>query len=57
MWYIIIPLFIAIDPNMYSMYYYGIKRPHPLDYGRNERYPSDTTHVELVQTVEELEWT
>jgi hypothetical protein len=35
MWYNTIPPF---DPNMYSMYYYGIKRLDPLIFRKKERY-------------------
>jgi hypothetical protein len=37
MWYSVVPPFIPVDLNMYSMYYYGIKRPGPLilDEGRD----------------------
>jgi hypothetical protein len=43
MWYNPVPPFIPIDPNMHSMYYSGIERFDPLDYGRKEKYPFDIT--------------
>jgi len=38
MWYNTIPPFVPMDPNMYSMYYYGIKRHDPLIFRKKERY-------------------
>jgi len=37
------------------MYYSGIKGPDPLNYGRKERYPSNTTKAELVPLLDQLE--
>jgi hypothetical protein len=52
MWYNPVPPFIPIDPNMHSMYYSGIKRLDPLDYGRKEKYPFDITQAKLVPLLE-----
>jgi hypothetical protein len=43
-----------MDPNMYSMYYFGIKGPNPLISRRKERYASDTTQIKLMPLVEQL---
>ncbi len=40
---------------MYSMYYFGIKGPNPLIFGRKERYIVSTTQSKLVLTIEQLE--
>jgi hypothetical protein len=52
MWYITIPPFIPMDPNMYSIYYFRIKGFHPLIFGRKDNYASDTTQAKLVPPVE-----
>jgi len=44
-----------MDPNMYSMYYFGIKRPDPLIFGRREKYEDDTTQVKPMPPIEQLE--
>jgi hypothetical protein len=36
MWYNTTPSFVPMDPNMYSMYYLGIKGPSPLIFGKKE---------------------
>ncbi len=38
MWYNIIPPFVPMDPNMYSMYYSRIKGLDPLIFKRKEKY-------------------
>jgi hypothetical protein len=55
MWYNLVPPFIPIDPNMYLMYYSGIKGPDPLNYGKKERYPSNTIKVEPMPFLDQLE--
>ncbi len=42
MWYNIVPPFVPMDPNMYSVYYSKIKGPNPLIFGRKERYATCT---------------
>jgi hypothetical protein len=37
MWYNTIASFVPIDPNMYSMYYLGIKGFVPLIFGRKKK--------------------
>jgi hypothetical protein len=44
-----------MDPNMYSMYYFGIKGPNPLISGRKDKYVLGTTQAELVPPIEQLE--
>jgi len=39
------------------MYYYGIKRPNPLIFGRKKRYSIDTTQTKSVPPIEPLEKT
>jgi hypothetical protein len=55
MWYNTIPPFMPMDPNMYSMYYYGIKGPDLLISKIKEKYLSNITQAELVPPVEQLE--
>jgi hypothetical protein len=55
MWYNIIPPFVPMDPNMYSMYYYKIKGPNPLIFGRKERYVANIIQLKPVPHVEQLE--
>jgi hypothetical protein len=38
MWHNIVPSFIPMDPNIYSMYYSGIKGPDPLNSRRRKGY-------------------
>jgi hypothetical protein len=52
MWYNTLPPFVPMDPNMYSMYYSRIKGPHPLIYGRKEKYVVGTLQVELMPPIE-----
>ncbi len=54
MWYNILT-FIPMDPNMYFMYYFRIKRFDPLIYRRKERYVADITKAKLVPPIEQLE--
>jgi hypothetical protein len=46
-----------MDPNMYSMYYSRIKGPNVLIFGRKEKYVADTTQLQLVPPIEQLEYT
>jgi hypothetical protein len=39
------------------MYYFGIKRPDPLIYGREERYATDINQTNLMPPIELLEQT
>jgi hypothetical protein len=55
MWYNKVPSFVAIDFNMYSMYYSRIKRPNPLIYGKKERYVASITQSKSMSCVEQLE--
>jgi hypothetical protein len=55
MWYNIVPPFVPMDRNMYSMYYFGIKGPNPLIFGRHERYAVGITQSELVPPIEQME--
>jgi hypothetical protein len=43
MWYTIVPPFVPMDPNMYFMYYSGIKGFDPLLFGRKEKYVANTS--------------
>jgi hypothetical protein len=43
MWYNTIPSFVPMDPNMYSMYYLGIKGLDPLTFGRKKGYATSVT--------------
>jgi len=52
MWYITIPPLIPIDPNMYSIYYSGIKGFDPLISRKKEKYASDTTQAQSVPPIE-----
>jgi hypothetical protein len=54
MWYNIVPYFIPMFPNMYSMYYLGIKGPNPLIFKRKKGYATGVTQLELVPHVEQL---
>jgi hypothetical protein len=38
MWYNTIPFFVPMDPNMYYIYYLGIKGLDPLIFGRKKAY-------------------
>jgi hypothetical protein len=42
-WYNMVPSCIFMNPNMYSMYYSGIKGPNPLISGRKEGYAAGVT--------------
>jgi len=55
MWYNTIPHFIPMNPNMYSMHNYGIKRLDPFIFGRREKYVAGITQEKLVPLVEQLE--
>jgi hypothetical protein len=52
MWYNTIPPFIPMVPNMYSMYYFGIKGPDPLISKGMEIYAFDITQAEPVPPIE-----
>jgi len=52
MWYNRLPPFVPMDPNMYFMYYYGIKGPNPLISGRKEKYVANTTRTKLMPLIE-----
>jgi hypothetical protein len=54
MWYNTIPSFVPMDPNMYSMYYLGIKRLDPLILRRNKVYATSVTQPEPMSHVEQL---
>jgi hypothetical protein len=55
MWYNTLPFFVPMDPNMYSMYYVGIKGLDPLIYGRKGRHVVGTIQTKPVPPVEQLE--
>jgi len=57
MWYNTIPPFVPMDPNMYSMYYYGIKIPDPLIFRKKERYAVNITQSKPMLPFEQMEWT
>jgi hypothetical protein len=57
MWYNTTPSFVPIDPNMYFLYYYGIKGLDPLIFGIKERHIVGTIQLKLVPLVEQLEQT
>jgi len=48
----IVPPFVPMDPNMYTMYYFRIKGPDPLISRRKERYVTNTTQTKLMSLVE-----
>jgi hypothetical protein len=52
MWYNRLPPFVPMDPNMYFMYYYGIKGPNPLISGRKEKYVANITRTKLMPLIE-----
>jgi hypothetical protein len=52
MWYNTTPSFVPMDPNMYSMYYSGIKGPNPLIYGRKKGYVTGVPQPKLVPPIE-----
>jgi hypothetical protein len=54
MWYSLVPPFIPMDPNMYSMYYSEIKRLDPWIFGRRERYEDNTTQVKPMPPIKQL---
>jgi hypothetical protein len=54
MWYNIVPSFIPMDPNMYSMYYSGIKGPDQLIFGRRKGYVVSFVQLEQVPPIEQL---
>jgi hypothetical protein len=51
MWYNIVPSFVPMDPNMYPMYYFGIKGLDPLISVIKEWYVASITQSELVPHV------
>ncbi len=53
MWYII-PSFVPMDPNMYSMYYLGIKELDPLIFRRNKGYVVSVTQPKQMPPIEQL---
>jgi hypothetical protein len=54
MWYNILPPFVPMDPNLYSIYYFGIKKLDSLIFGRKERYATSTTQTKSMPPVEQL---
>jgi hypothetical protein len=54
MWYNIVPPFIPMDPNMYSMYYSKIKGLDPLIFKIKEIYAVGITKAKLVPPIEQL---
>jgi hypothetical protein len=54
MWYNIVPSFVPMDLNMYSMYYLGIKGLDPLIYRRKKGYATSVTKPKSVPHVEQL---
>jgi hypothetical protein len=52
MWYDMVPSFISMDPNMYSMYYLRIKGFDPLIYREKKGYAIDVTQPDLMPHVE-----
>jgi hypothetical protein len=55
MWYnIIVPSFVPTDPNLYSMYYSGIKRPDPLISRRRKGFAVGVTQLQQAPLVEQL---
>jgi len=54
MWYNTIPPFIPMDPNMYSMYYSGIKGLDPLIFKKREKYVVGITQTKPMPPIEQL---
>jgi hypothetical protein len=54
MWYNIVPCFIAMDTNMYSMYYSRIKGLNPLIFRRMKGYAIGATQPDTMALVEQL---
>jgi hypothetical protein len=54
MWYNIIPAFIPMDPNMYSIYYFGIKGLNPFISKKRERYAVGITQAKPMPPIEQL---
>jgi hypothetical protein len=54
MWYNTIPSFVPMDPNMYSMYYLGIKGLDPLISGRKKGYATNVIEPKLMPPIEQL---
>jgi hypothetical protein len=52
MWYTIIPPFVPMDPNTYSMYYSKIKGPDLLISRKKERYAANITQTKFVPPIE-----
>jgi hypothetical protein len=57
MWYDTIPPYVPMDFNMYFMYYFGIKGPDLLIFGRREKYAANITQTKPVPHVEQVEQT
>jgi hypothetical protein len=54
MWYNIVPSFVPMDFNVYSMYYLGIKGLNPLIFGKNKGVVASVTQLEPMPFVEQL---
>jgi hypothetical protein len=54
MWYNIVPSFVPMDPNVYSMYYLGIKGLYPLISRGKKGDAIDVTQPKLVPPIEQL---
>jgi hypothetical protein len=54
MWYNTIPSFVPMDPNMYFMYYPGIKGLDPLIFGRKKAYATSVIQLDSMPLVEQL---
>lgn len=51
MWYNIVPSFVPMDFNVYSMYYLGIKGLDPLISRRKEQYATSINQLESMPLV------
>ncbi len=54
MWYNIIPSFVPMDLNIYSMYYSKIKGLDPLIFGRKKGFVTNVTQPKLVLLVKQF---
>ncbi len=54
MWYNIIPSFVPMDLNIYSMYYSKIKGLDPLIFGRKKGFVTNVTQPKLVIIVKQF---
>jgi hypothetical protein len=49
-----VPSFVPMDPNMYFMYYLGIKELDPLIFGRKKTYATSVTQSKPMPLIEQL---